>query len=101
MVHQNPPQLLRRHGIEVRAIPPLNRFGPADSKVRFMNYSRGLQRVLTVFASHFPAGNAMQLVIHKLDELVAGRLIARAPAVQKGCDRVRIARFLHMHYRQL
>jgi len=37
MVHENPPQVLRCHRVEMSAIFPINRFGPADSKIRFMD----------------------------------------------------------------
>lgn len=97
MVHQNPPQLLRRHGVEMGAILPGNRFATADPQKELVHDGGGLQRVPAALAAHLPGSNAMQFTVNQRDEPVPGILISRAPTVQQHGYGVSLTRLRRVH----
>jgi hypothetical protein len=57
--------------------------------------------MLAAFAAHFTRRNPMQIAIDQFHELVRGLRVAEPPSVEKARDIVRLAIFLHIHYRLL
>lgn len=77
---------LRRDGLEMMAIMPLNTLLINKLEIDLMDKACALQGMISSFQAKLPRGKTVQLVIHLGNKLIQGISISPAPAEQRRCD---------------
>ena len=83
LVHENAPHDLRGHAKKVRAVAPHHATLIDQSQVRFMHQRCSLQRCVHRFETHGATRLMVQLVVHRVQQPLPGRPIARTPGEQQ------------------
>ena len=84
--HEDAAHQPRAHGVEVRAIPPLDAAGVDEPVVSFVDERRGLQRVPRPFTAPVVMGQAMEFGRNDREELVEGVRIVLTPGDEECRD---------------